>query len=254
MEPTYLKTKYPHERDAHISFDEGPHIYTIKGVSDYTSVTTWNHNHFKPFDADAIIDKMMNSPKWSQNKYFGKTKEEIKALWDTNRNQAAGAGTKLHYDIECFYNKQENENESIEYEYFKNFHEDYNSLVPYRTEWMIYDEELKLAGSIDMTFIDKDGNLEIYDWKRSKEIKKSPSFNQYAINSIIEHLPDTNYWHYSLQLNTYKAIIEKNYNKKIKGMYLVIFHPNFPNYRRIKVGDLSYEIDQLFKERKQLIN
>ena len=28
-------------------------------------------------------------------------------------------------------------------------------LKPYRTEWMIYDKELKLAGSIDMIFINE---------------------------------------------------------------------------------------------------
>ena len=38
-----LSKKNFHERDAHISFDEGPHIYTIDGDSDYMSVTTWNH-------------------------------------------------------------------------------------------------------------------------------------------------------------------------------------------------------------------
>lgn len=37
-----LSKKNPHERDTHISFDEGPHIYTIDGDSDYMSVTTWN--------------------------------------------------------------------------------------------------------------------------------------------------------------------------------------------------------------------
>ena len=48
--PTYLANKYPHERDSHIHFDEGPHIYTIDGDSDYMSVTTWNHSHFEKFD------------------------------------------------------------------------------------------------------------------------------------------------------------------------------------------------------------
>ena len=38
--PTYLENLNKHERDNHISFDEGPHIYTIDGDSDYKSVTT----------------------------------------------------------------------------------------------------------------------------------------------------------------------------------------------------------------------
>ena len=67
--PTYLANKNPHERDTHIHFDEGPHIYTIDGDSNYMSVTTWNHSHFKHFDADKIITKMMAGRRWSQSKY-----------------------------------------------------------------------------------------------------------------------------------------------------------------------------------------
>ena len=40
---TYLAKKNSHPRDKSITFDEGPHIYTIDGDSDYMSVTTWNH-------------------------------------------------------------------------------------------------------------------------------------------------------------------------------------------------------------------
>ena len=37
---------------------------------------------------------------------------------------------------------------------------------------MIWDDKLKFAGSIDMTFLNDDGTIEIYDWKRSVGIKK----------------------------------------------------------------------------------
>ena len=43
----FLSTKNHHLRDDHISFDEGPHIYTIDGDSDYKSVTTFVHSHFE---------------------------------------------------------------------------------------------------------------------------------------------------------------------------------------------------------------
>ena len=79
-EPTYLSQKNPHERDLCIVFDEGPHIYTIDGDSNYMSVTTWNHSHFPHFDADAIIIKMMKSPRWVKNKYYGMTHDGIKKL------------------------------------------------------------------------------------------------------------------------------------------------------------------------------
>ena len=52
------------------------------------SVTTWNHSHFAHFDADKIITKMMNGKNWKPGyKYYGKTREEIKKMWDDNRDQ-----------------------------------------------------------------------------------------------------------------------------------------------------------------------
>ena len=255
--PTFLANKNPHPRDKDIIFDEGPHIYTIKGDSNFTSVTTWNHSHFEHFDADKIINNMMKSPKWPNNKYFGMTADEIKASWDKNRDEAAAAGTKMHYDIECYYNNCPNDNTSIEYEYFKKFLIDFPDINsrPYRTEWMIYHEELRLAGSIDMIFENKDGSLQIYDWKRCRDIKKNDAFGKCANKECIEHLPDTNYWHYCLQLNTYKAILEEKYGKQITDLYLVCLHPDNKNknYQRIKVVDLQEEVKDLFNLREKYL-
>jgi ATP-dependent exoDNAse (exonuclease V) beta subunit len=248
MSIDYLFNLNKHERDSNILFDEGPHIYTINGDSSFTSVTTWVHQHFEKFDSDKIINNMMNSKNWKKSKYYGKTKREIKKEWNDTKNSAAGAGTKMHYDIECFYNKCYNENNSIEFKYFKDFHKDYKSLKPYRTEWMVYHEDYKLAGSIDMIFENDDGTLQIYDWKRSKEISKVNSWDKYSKHKTVDYLPDTNYWHYSLQLNTYKKILEDKYDKKITEMYLVVLHPNNNCYKRIKVADLQNEVSVLLKE------
>ena len=246
----YLEKKNPHERDTHITFDEGPHIYTIDGDSDFMSVTTWNHSHFEHFDADKIIQKMMSGPRWQESKYYGKTPEEIKAGWEANRDEAATAGTKMHYDIECYYNQVSVENDSKEYEFFMKFVKDHPELVPYRTEWMVWDTELRFAGSIDMLYENPDGSLRIYDWKRSREIKKTTPWGKFSHTECIEHLPDTNFWHYSLQLNTYKALIEKNYGKTVTEMALVCLYPDNSSYQVIKVPDLQEEIANLFALRK----
>jgi hypothetical protein len=116
----------------------------------------------------------------------------------------------------------------------------------YRTEWMIFDEDVRLAGSIDFVAENDDGTLTIYDWKRCKEIKKTNSFGGSALTECISHLPDTNYWHYALQLNTYKTILERKYGKTIKAMFLVGLHPDLPSYQLLKVPDLRTEMADLF--------
>jgi ATP-dependent exoDNAse (exonuclease V) beta subunit len=251
--PSYLANKNPHPRDPFIEFDEGPHIYTVHGEGGYTSVTTFIHSLFSHFDADKIISTMERNGKLNDpnNKYYGMTREEIKAQWAKNGATASGAGTQLHYDIECYYNQLEVKNDSIEYQYFLNFLKDFPELKPYRTEWMVYYEEYKLSGSIDMIYENPDGTLQIYDWKRCKEIKYE-NFGKMAQTKCIQHIPDANFWHYSIQLNTYKTILEHKYGKKVTGLYLICIHPDNPckNYERIEVPFLEKEIAELLAHKK----
>jgi hypothetical protein len=266
-----------HPRDALIQFEAGPHKYTCAGEGNYVSVTTWNHSHFKPFDADAIIAKMrLTTPSC---KYYGQTPDQIKAGWDQVRDEAASAGTELHAQIEHFWldldlhldleehydgNADANSDASLLYlakaklvsPLFAGFVAKHPHLLrqPCRCEWMIFDEEVRLAGSIDFVTENPDGTLTIYDWKRCKDIKKANGFGDFALTECISHFPDTNYWHYALQLNTYKAILERNYGKKVKDLYLVCLHPNLPTYQVYTVPKLEKELDELFEIRKSQLN
>jgi len=127
-------------------------------------------------------------------------------------------------------------------------------LKPYRVEWMIFDEEVRLAGSIDFVAENPDGTLTIYDWKRCKEIKKTNRFGTFALTECIAHLPDTNYWHYALQLNTYKTILERKYGKTVKQLFLVALHPNLPSYQVYTVPHLVEEMTELFALRQSQIS
>jgi len=142
--------------------------------------------------------------------------------------------------------------EQVEWEYFLHFVRDHPELKPYRTEWMIFDEDLKLAGSIDMVYENPDGTLSIYDWKRSKDITKANSWKKFATNPLICDIPDTNFWHYALQLNTYKSILERKYDKKVTKLCLVRLHPDTKEktYELIEVPILTKEITDLFEERE----
>ena len=149
------------------------------------------------------------------------------------------------------------DNDSTEFKWFLKFDDwvrGFTNMMPYRTEMIVWDKELKLCGSIDMLFENELGELELYDWKRCKEIKKS-NWDKFSTTECIEHLPDSNYWHYALQLNTYKYMLEKNYGKKVNGMYLVCMHPNNKNgcYLKYKVPHLKEEINDLMALRKSMV-
>lgn len=250
-----LKERNAHPRDKFIVFDEVPHVYYVHGDPDNVSVTTLVHKYFPKFDADLVISRMMNSKNWPNNKYFGKTAEEIKQLWSDTGNDATTRGTRMHLSIEYFYNgldTHEYQNDK-EFQMFQVFYEDHKHLVPYRTEWEVYDEQHRIAGSIDMVFEDTtDGTLSIYDWKRSKEIKLKNSFGSRGFDHLKEY-HDCNYVHYSLQLNIYKYILEKLYDKRIKDLYLIVMHPNFDRYQKIECLDMQETVHKIFADRRNCL-
>lgn len=236
------------KRDSRITFDEEPHIYYVDGNPYEISVTSFIHQFFEEFNADKIIEKFYDMWQTNPNSpYFGLTPEEIKEAWRLNGKRASELGTQLHKDIEQYYNGEEVNNDTLEFKHFLEFYKDHSHLIPLRQEWMVFDEELELAGSIDAIFKDGD-DIVIVDWKRSKAIKEqSPDCGRYPLT----HLPNANFWHYSLQLNIYKAILEKHYDLEIGSLRLAIFHPNQDTYQLIKVPNLQEEVNILFDLRKK---
>lgn len=267
---TYLANINKHPRDDSILREtriseksgESYDVWTVNGDAFFKGVTSYVASLFEEFDADVVIDKMMSSPKWPQSPYFGMEKEEIKKMWSDKGKKAADDGTAMHYSIECFYNNEdlsisEDEKErsllkSDEYGQFLKFQEDYKKqLKPYRTEWLVYHEEIKFKGIIDMVYENEDGTLSIYDWKRVKNLTR---FNKWSsAKEPISHIPDSNFWHYCIQLNIYKRILEEKYGKIVKDMYLVCLYPGQETYKRVKVIDMPDDIDVLFEKRKSYL-
>ena len=213
---------------------------------------------FPHFDPDATIKKMMRSPKWPQSKYYGMTAQAIKDQWSNSGKEASEAGTAMHLGIEQFHNSAEDiidpaVKETPEWRYFQNYwRECRDDLEPYRTEWEVWSEDHKLAGSIDMIYRKKsDGTFVIYDWKRSKDIKTDSPFEKgYA---PVDHLPNTNYWHYTLQLNVYRWFLQTHYGLKVSDLYLIILHPDNKNYRRLRLNILEDEVEAMLECRRRAV-
>ena len=251
-----LAIKNRHERDNLIHFDEPTHVYTVKGNSrGWISCTGFLHAFFPHTDTDDIITKMMKSKKWPESKWYGMTREQIKQTWKDMGKEASEAGTAMHLGIEQVMNGAEAEvvqevKQTKEWEYFEKYWaKDLEIWEPWRTEWEVWDEDLKLAGSIDMVYRNKqDGTFAIYDWKRAKEMKmENPFSNGYG---PAKDLPDCNYWHYTLQLNVYRWLLEKHYGLKISEMALVVLHPNNNNYKRFKLNRLEDEVEEMMECRR----
>jgi hypothetical protein len=254
-----LAIRNRHPRDNLIHFDEPTHVYTVKGESKgWISCTGFLHGFFPHFDADDTIRKMMRSKKWPESKWYGMTPAAIKAAWDANGREASEAGTAMHLGIEMVMNGAEKQvvpevKLTKEWEYFwRYWNKDSEIYEPWRTEWEVWDEDLKLAGSIDMIYRNKkDGTFAIYDWKRAKDMKMENPFG--TGYGPVSHLPDTNYWHYTLQLNMYRWLLEKHYNLKISEMALVVLHPNNKTYHKYVLNRLTDEIEGMVEARRRAV-
>lgn len=256
-----LAQRNPHPRDSRIRFFDEGHVYDVDGRRDFVSCTTFVHQFFEPFNADRVIEKMMRNPqRWTQNKYYGLTPDAIKDVWSYKGDYASHHGTLLHGCVEYFYNDIV---DRFPYDVPELFHTQFTAFhrgvvlekgyIPYRTEWTVFDEEHELAGSIDMLF-QTDPNdpntLLIYDWKRSAKLSDKTNRFQNML-APLDHLPDTSYWHYCMQLNIYRHILENKYNKSVAGMYLVGMHPDLKGFQHEKVPLLQAETEEVFAVRKK---
>ena len=270
-----------HPRDKNITFQEKGHLYfvTITNLDgstfileDVLSVTTWNKTFFKEFDAGEVIRKMKSSKKYKEgHRYWNMTDTQIRQRWNAKRNAASDSGTNLHEKIERFFNHNppspdqprthgtlfdvcSRDSNVKEWLYFLAFVNDHRDMIPYRTEWRIYHEELHLAGSVDIVYRDPAvaNGVMLADWKRTGEIVRKNNYGEFAIPWPICHIHNTNFWHYALQLNTYKYILESKYGVIVTKMFLVQLHPDSEEstgYQIHDIPDMSLEMANLVQGR-----
>ena len=238
-----LSSKNHHERDERIQFSDSDHTYLIDKKNKAVSVTELIGRYFPKFDKEFWANK--------ESIKTGKPKNEILKKWDDLGKKARDLGTELHEQIENFYNSKEYIR-SKELDKFFKFHKNHiqDKYKPHRTEWRIFDEDKNLAGTVDMVYEKENGELFIFDWKRSKKIinsdgsieKNNPFEN--GLNGL-SHLPSSDYVKYCLQQNIYKNILESKYDKKVSSMNLLILHPHLDNYHIIQVESFKNETKYL---------
>lgn len=295
----YLKEKNQNDRDIRIEFDEKSHRYTVDGVSDQISVTTLVHKHFSDFNEDEVIQSMIkNKEKFEKGEYKefkdlppNEIKERIKEIWKNRRDSSTQLGTLMHKYIEYYYNDLSLEDSSddpyiseklkqinTEISFFRKFNNEIikGKYKPYRTEWSIFSQKIKLSGQLDFLCKIKGqkGKYALFDWKRTKDLvmidkfknlkkKKQSEFDKEKDKEkaySVFDLDDINYIHYTVQLNIYKTLLEKLYKTKkdrpfeITEMYLVVLYGENESYIMKSVDSRPELVEYIFKKRFNELN
>ena len=70
--------------------------------------------------------------------------------------------------------------------------------------------------------------------------------NRSQMKEPLDHLPDANAWHYFLQLNIYRRILQEDYGVPVSAMYLGVFHPSRSQSLCVRVPLMDDEMELLF--------
>jgi hypothetical protein len=228
-----------HARDGAVQFFEDTHIYLVEGEQ-YTSATSVLKTFFQEFCADKVIAKMRASKKPLKMEYIGKSDEEIKQLWDDNGKRASALGTLIHDSIEKLLNGmyigfiEDTDVQFLWPTVMRQIYQMVKMWCPFRTEWRIFSQRYKIAGTIDAVFCTRDRNeLVLVDWKCLKKLERYNRF-QKAL-APLEKWSDCNFSKYTLQLNLYAFILEQEYHLKVSRMQLVCFMKETGNIEVVDV-------------------
>jgi hypothetical protein len=264
VQKKFLDRKNPHPWDDRIIAVESPHTYFLDGsCDDICSSTQMVHAFFPDFDSEGMakrtcLSKSFQTRHRPSHKYHGcETYQDVLKVW----NRARDLGTALHDNIECYLNGEEfelDEDNKSSFQEFLKFSQDkyFWKFEHFRTEWAIFDPETRICGKID--YIGRNpatGHFVILDWKRVENISDC-SFSRMqrkgAENGFgpCSNMENCKYITYSLQLNLYKWILEKNYGIYVSQMFLIQLHPKLKNVVVFKVPNLQKTILKMAACRK----
>lgn len=248
-----LAFRNPMPRENRIRFDEVEHVYTVDGIRVPRSVTALIHNYCAPFDCRSAIAAMKAGKDWEKKRAIMEAQgcltsdDEIMNMWQANGVVQRARGQLLHFQIEQILNGR-----SIELPHSPELQQAQKitafflrncGFSIFRTEVYLFHCGLRLAGAPDLLCMDSKGDLVIVDWKRVSSITFDATFR--SMKPPWQHLPDSNYWHYALQLNLYAYILETEYGMAVSSIYLAVVHPTQVKPRVIEVPRLPNEIRDL---------
>ena len=240
-----------------LTYYDEPHKYFLGG-KELISVTTLIHQYQEEFDEDY----------WANIKAldYGISVEEVIRGWRFINRKGTMKGSIIHdYGENLLLNKvfKYPEEEILrefgfdpirpEYEITKKHVDKFvnhsrGRLIPVKTELVMYDKESLVGGMADILFYNvKAKELQIWDWKTNKAFTEENSERQ--LKDFMFTLQDCDLEIYSLQLEAYKYILEKNTNLKLGKSYIVWVSHNNDDFKVIEAKDRKFYINQMFQNR-----
>jgi ATP-dependent exoDNAse (exonuclease V) beta subunit len=212
-------------RQSEITLRESDHKYIVKTHKNlkFTSVTTFLHDYFTPFNSEKVASDLAGT-----GKHMNKSKQDLIKDWDNLRDE----GTLVHKILEDYADgvditpyKPLHPKAQHGIEWFENnrIREDFDVY----TEVRLFSEELQLAGTVDLLLQHrKEKTWHLVDYKTNKAIRKSSMDGSIGTKPATILLKDCNYEHYTLQLSVYQYMLERYYGIKVASRTLLHLRPS----------------------------
>lgn len=238
-----------HPSGVEITFTEDDHRYvsTINGCEyQYVSGTGFLSKYFPKFDPTGEITARCARRE-------GLTVEALKAKWAAKGANSCRIGTRTHETIEDgllnrpYRNIAEDSIEEKRFDYAKRLASKLKSSIDILgVEKIVFSPELLVAGTIDLFAKSrKTGCYVIIDHKTNEKIETENTYNKFCLGPIA-HLPDTNFYHYALQLNLYQYLLMRGkYVPQDAKFGLLLNHITHEGQKWYPLPDLQSEIKDL---------
>lgn len=253
-------SKLEYFNDPNFKFDPISHSYTYmnaetgKPIQIFEPVSKFISQFKTPFDADRIARYVAKSKKT--------TKAAILAEWAATAKEGTDLGTFVHEWIEDYYNGKNpplpvpifedlglgalNSDETFEHkaldriQKFQSLYEDkLYKFKPICQEFRIFSRKWGIAGTLDGLF-ELTKSHYVGDWKTNKDFTDDdhPKGRRQKLLYPFEDLWDNNLNGYSLQLSTYRLILEEEAGFETEGGFLAWIGTKDPKmYKTLDLRD-----------------
>ena len=245
-----------------VKYYDEPHKYFI-GNRQLISVTTLIGKFTEDFDENY----------WSNVKSdeYGLPQQEVKHLWKYINKVGITRGSIVHDYAEHLFNnkvfpypKEKIQKifgcDPILETYLKSrkhvdrfYKVSFGRLIPIKVELVVCDEEFGIGGMVDLLFYNVEAKeFQIWDWKTNKTFSGWSKENGVDIKDGKANftgplliLKDNDINHYSLQLDMYKYIIEKNTGIKLGQSHLIWVSHNQQDFEIIPTLDRMTYVEKM---------
>lgn len=233
-----------HPRNLSIKFDKDKHKYwyadnPLEFNKEFKGVTSLIGDYKNPFERDRISKFVAMRE--------GVSQEEVLDQWDETRDNAIEYGNLIHDSIEIMDETGEI-NEKCETE-LANYAKECRlyGLESVASEWVVYDEDIERASAVDKLFYRADdGKYVLADMKTPEKGIKYEAYKNQKMLYPLRNLPDSSYWHYSLQLTIYRRWLKDKYDIDVADdSYLIYIRDNVCEF--ILTANLDKEVEALYK-------